>query len=202
MYGLDIRGIFQSIGLYHYINGNIDLKTFNKFYGEYSANKTSQNILNKSSLSMYSEFTIFRGRQPYLCNIDDFQASRLKLLARTDCLPINSTLLRMKLASNNLCQMCTNNVEESITHLLLECPAYANFREKAYQETQNVISEFLVNVCFPELSPLIKLQFIIGDLGFMINEAVGKNIDKISKVFLVDIVSERTFVLNTRTNDH
>jgi hypothetical protein len=39
-----------------------------------------------SSLSIYNTFNILPGKQAYLCSINDFWASRLKFLARTNYL--------------------------------------------------------------------------------------------------------------------
>jgi hypothetical protein len=52
----------------------------------------------KTTLETYKTFFVRRGTQKYLKkNIEDFEISRLKLLARTNCLPINDVLHRMRL---------------------------------------------------------------------------------------------------------
>lgn len=75
---------------------------------------------------------ILKGKQPYLSNIGDFKQSRLKLLARLNCLPLNSTLSRMKLTETDKCQLCDLNTSETILHVLLECSAYQRTREKNF----------------------------------------------------------------------
>jgi hypothetical protein len=48
--------------------------------------------LEMSSLSNYNTFNISPGKQAYLCSINDFWASRLKFLVRTNYLPLNESL--------------------------------------------------------------------------------------------------------------
>ena len=62
--------------------------------------------------------------QPYLSNIVKFQSSRLKLLARTTNLALNTTLNRMRLRDSPVCEACPYNATESLEHFLLECSAY------------------------------------------------------------------------------
>ena len=51
-------------------------------------------------------------------------------VARTNCLPVNSTLCRMQIRTNPQCTICTNNYEENVNHVLLECEAYTNLRNE------------------------------------------------------------------------
>jgi hypothetical protein len=66
-----------------------------------------------SSLSIYNTFNISPGKQAYLCSINDFWASRLKLLARTNYLPLNERLFKINLregSNGNINQaQCLNN---------------------------------------------------------------------------------------------
>ena len=61
-------------------------------------------------------------------NMKNFEISRLKLLAITDCLPINDVLHRMRLRQNGRCQLCDSNDIETTNHFMLECPAFKNLR--------------------------------------------------------------------------
>jgi hypothetical protein len=49
-----------------------------------------------STLEHYNNYHFSKGAQQYLINVDQFDRSTLKLLARTNCLPINNVLYRMK----------------------------------------------------------------------------------------------------------
>jgi hypothetical protein len=54
-----------------------------------------------SSLLNYNTFNISPGKQAYLCCMNEFWASRLKFLARTNCLPLNERLSKINLRSRN-----------------------------------------------------------------------------------------------------
>jgi predicted rRNA methylase YqxC with S4 and FtsJ domains len=54
--------------------------------------KEREIIETKTTLETYKTFFVSRGTLKYLKNIEDFEISRLKLLARTNCLPINDVL--------------------------------------------------------------------------------------------------------------
>jgi hypothetical protein len=51
------------------------------------------------------------------------QNSKRKLYIEI-CLPVNSTLCRMQIRTNPQCTISTNNYEENVNHVLLECEAY------------------------------------------------------------------------------
>lgn len=58
----------------------------------------------------------------------------LKLLARTNTLPLNTTLNRTKLRDILVCEARPYNAPDSLQHSLLECPAYKNIRDQSFQE--------------------------------------------------------------------
>jgi hypothetical protein len=98
-----IRSLFESVGLDHFINGSFNRGTFYTFFGEFTRRKKLDNIDTKSSLHLYKTFNITGRTQKYLININDFRGSRLKLVAGTNCLPVNSTLCRMQIRTNPQC---------------------------------------------------------------------------------------------------
>ena len=60
--------------------------------------KEREIIETKTTLETYKTFFVSRGSQKYLKkSIEDFEISRLKLLASTNCLPINDVLHCMRL---------------------------------------------------------------------------------------------------------
>ena len=63
------------------------IDNLNSLIGSWTRNKQMTEIHTKSSLDVYKHFYIGIGRQHYL-NGNDFQASRLKLLARTKTIPL------------------------------------------------------------------------------------------------------------------
>jgi hypothetical protein len=63
----------------------------------------------------YKNCRVSMGKQLYLSEDFNFEASRLKLLARTNCLSINATLFRMSLSDNDRCSVCPlHSVEEDL----------------------------------------------------------------------------------------
>jgi hypothetical protein len=57
----------------------------------------------KCSLEFLKNVCIFQSKQPYLSNVVDFQSSRLRILARTNTLALNTTLNRRKLNDSPVC---------------------------------------------------------------------------------------------------
>jgi hypothetical protein len=91
-------------------------------------------VNKKCSLEFFKNVCLFQGKQPYLSNVVEFQSSRLKLLARTNTLALNTTLNRMKLRDTPICEACPYKATESLQHFLLECAAYKNIRDQCFQE--------------------------------------------------------------------
>jgi hypothetical protein len=72
--------------------------------------KEREIIETKTTLETYKTFFVSRGSHKYLKkSIEDFEISRLKLLARNNCLPIDDVLHRLRLRQNGLCQLCDSN---------------------------------------------------------------------------------------------
>ena len=105
-------------------------------------------------------------------NIEDFERSRLKLLARTNCLPINDVLYRMRLRQNGLCQLCDSNDIETTNHFMLECPAFENLRVDFFSEITETLSSNDLPIDFIGLPSINKVQLLIGDHGFYFNENI------------------------------
>ena len=97
------------------------MRSINRFFGKNNTIKEHEIIETKSTLEAYKTFFVSRGTKEYLKNIEDFGISRLKLLVRTNCLPINDVLHRMRLRQNGLCQLCDSNDIETTNHFMLEC---------------------------------------------------------------------------------
>ena len=92
----------------------LTINTFNRFFGINNKIKEREIIETKSTLETYKTCFVRRGTQKYLTNIEDFAISRLKLLVKTNCSPINDVLHRMRLRQDGLCQLCDSNVIETI----------------------------------------------------------------------------------------
>ena len=63
------------------------------FFGMNNEIKEREIIETKTTLETYKTFFVSRGTKKYQNNIEDFEISRLKLLASTNCLPINDVYI-------------------------------------------------------------------------------------------------------------
>ena len=61
----NVRRLFETAGLDHYLNSDINMITFKKFFGEYVRNIEITNAKSKSSLTNYVHFPIVLGKQIY-----------------------------------------------------------------------------------------------------------------------------------------
>jgi hypothetical protein len=170
--------------------------TFKKFLGEYVRNREITNAESKSSLTNYVHFPIMFGKQPYLSNLLEFQPTRLKMLAHTNMLPINSVLHRMKLHTTLVCEMCSSGSDEDVFHSMLDCPEYTPIRNNYL----NLITEQFPGLSFVELSPFDKMQFLIGDVSFSLDTIIGLYFDKIGKTMLLQMfLRKKSFLENNTT---
>ena len=190
-----VKSVFEGVGLDHFIQGNFSLKTFNKFFGSISREEQFVDINKKTTLNLYSTLNIRGGTQNYLINLNNFDSSRLKFLARTNCLPINSVLFRMKARSNAKCDMCQSNAEEDLKHVLLDCPFYTELRTNMITSITELLYKANSNIDFTGLSPVDKIRFLIGDLGYILSEIVGNDVDIKCKEYLSDVFEKRSQVV-------
>ena len=142
---------------------------FRSFYGQSVRQSEFGKVLSKSSLSMYKNCRVSMGKQLYLSEDFNFEASRLKLLARTNCLSISATLFRMSLSDNDMCSVCPLHSVEDLQHFALECPLYEDIRADIFSQIEYVFSSNHMGVKFEELSSYYKLLFMFGDYGYDIS---------------------------------
>jgi hypothetical protein len=114
------------------------------------------------------------GKQLYLSEDFNFEASRLKLLARTNCLSINSTLFMMSLSDNDRCSVCPLHSVEDLQHFALECPLYEDIRADVFSQIEYVFTSNHMGVKFEELSSYYKILFMFDDYGYDISAEMGK----------------------------
>jgi hypothetical protein len=124
-----MKNIFQSIGFDHYNYGNINTNIFKHFFGKAVQDKELSRRLEMSSLSNYNTFNISPGKQAYLCSMNDFWASRLKFLARTNYLPLNERLFKINLRESPKCNFCDEDIVEDLHHFLFECKTLRGIRQ-------------------------------------------------------------------------
>jgi hypothetical protein len=126
-----------------------------------------------SSLSNYNTYHISPGKQEYVCNINDFCASRMKFLARTNYLPLNERLFKINLRESSKCNICDDDIVEDLHHFLFECKALRGIRQELFEEIETVIQSFYPDLAFSDLPPFQKLQFLIGDFCLSFNTELG-----------------------------
>ena len=134
----------------------------------------------------------------YLSEDFNFEASRLKLLARTNCLSLNATLFRMSLSDNNRCSVCPLHSVEDLQHFALECPLYEDIRADIFSQIDYVFSSNHMSVKFKELSSYYKLLFMFGDHVYDISAEMGKELDYLTKLYLVKAFNVRKIVLENQ----
>jgi len=76
----------------------------------------------------------------------------------------------MKLRDSPASEACPYNATESLQHFLLECAAYKNIKGQSFQDSVDHMHVFMPSLDFTELSPLQKLQFLIGDTYYFSQE--------------------------------
>lgn len=194
-YSMFFRNIFNEIGLDHYFDGNINVKTFNSFYGKYVRACEFEIIASKSSLEFYRYCTLVTGKQTYISEATDFDVARLKLLARTNCLPLNATLFRMSMVDSDKCKLCSINTQEDLSHFFLNCPKYQDIRRHLLDGINIVFNEHQLDFDFEELSSFQKLQFLIGDQGFLLYDTLGAKCSALGQEFLSSAFKIRNQVL-------
>jgi hypothetical protein len=157
------KNVFIDLGLDHYVQSAIDIEVFKAFYGQSVRQSEFGKVLSKSSLSMYKNCRVSMDKQVYLSEDFNFEASRLKLLARTNFLSINATLFRMSLSDNDRRSVCPLHSVEDLQHFALECPLYEDIRADIFSQIEYVFSSNHMGVKF---SSYYKLLFMFGDYGY------------------------------------
>ena len=158
-----IKSLFVSVGLDHFISGSLNKNTFAKFFGYYNRMKLFEDISSKSSLSMYKTGTFSHGAQKYLVDISDFEGSRLKFLARVNCLPINGVLHRMQCHADGLCKMCHGDNVENLEHVLLHCNAYDYPRSNLFLKIIDIAQDGNIEFDFAGLPQCEQSKFLLGN---------------------------------------
>ena len=138
-----MKNIFQSIGLGHYQYGNFNTNIFKHVFGKTVQDKKLSRRLEINSLLNYNTFNISPGKQAYLCCMNEFWASRLKFLARTNCLPLNERLSKINLRESSKCNICDDDIVEDLHHFLFKCKTVRGIRQELFEEIGTVITIIL-----------------------------------------------------------
>jgi hypothetical protein len=155
-----------------------------------------------SSLSNYDTFNISPGKPAYLCSINDFWASRMKFLDRTNYLPLNERLFKINLRESSKCNICDDDIVEDLHHFLFECKTVRGIRQELFEEIETIIKSCYPDLAFSELPPFQKLQFLIRDFCLSFNTELGFSLDQFSKKkLLCKMIKERAILIVSCVDD-
>jgi hypothetical protein len=120
--------------------------------------------------------------------LDDYRerlGTKLKCLARVNCLPLFDKISReAAVPTPNLCPRCVNPLPETLTHLFLHCPAYSPLRLKLLTRVQQSITSAQSPLAI-NLSTLTEENLVCLLLGKRIGDpATERVIDLLVKRFL------------------
>jgi hypothetical protein len=102
----------------------------------------------------------------------------------------------MQIRTNPQCTICTNNYEENVNHVLLECEAYTNLRNELNSDIPTLFCGQNVDANFTGLPPHGKMMFLMGDLGYHFSNFIEDETDKLCKKFWCNM-----FMLRSQPND-
>ena len=148
----------------------------NSMFGTNTRHTMMLEVQTKSSLDLYQHCFVKIGWQSYLCD-NDFRSSRLKLLARTKTINLKKYLHRMNMSQTDIWDLCNAEVGEDLEHVFFDCPVYDEIRLK-FSSLFNPEPYF----SFAELLPAAKIQFLIGDIGYLFSSDVRYSYDSLGKI--------------------
>ncbi|CAC5381926.1 unnamed protein product [Mytilus coruscus] len=168
---------------------------FNCQYGNAIRESLIIDVTTKKSLELYQHCYIKTGSQLYLEDISDFNSSRLKLLARTNYLPLKQFLFRMHMSEDNLCPICDSGESEDLEHFLLGCTSLEQTRSKFFTLFTSFNNR---NVSFLELSPRAQVLFLVGDIGYAFNDEIGSFYDVYGRMYLLELFRLRHIMVEPK----
>ncbi|CAC5401896.1 unnamed protein product [Mytilus coruscus] len=166
-------------------------------YGNAITESLIIDVTTKSSLELYQHCYIKTGSQLYLEDISDFNSSRLKLLARTNYLPLKQFLFRMHMSEDNLCPICDSGESEDLEHFLNGCTSLEQTRSKFFTLFASFNNR---NVSFLELSPRAQVLFLVGDIGYAyaFNDEIGSFYDVYGRMYLLELFRLRHIMVEPK----
>ena len=79
---------------------------------------------------------------------------------------------------------------------MLNCPVLSSVRDEYFNIVSKQSSDYYIGVDFMEQSPSAKLQFIVGDIGYVFNNDIGIFYDFIGKMYIITCFRLRSEVLS------
>jgi hypothetical protein len=118
--------------------------------------------------------------------------------SRLNMLPTNLFINKIYRTGNPKCILCDKNIDESVIHMLLECPKYDELRIKLIK---NVIYILKSNSDTSMQRENIELWFINYKINIHTNEIIKIYLNKINKVNLFEICSGILGIYTDKTKD-
>ena len=136
-YFAELHKVLKNVGLDRAFNSNNQewLQPFMRLSLHSYTISFFQDIDEKTSLYWYRSFKRSTFGEKYLCKLNDFYGSKLKMMARTGCLSLNENQARWR-ASDATCDLCSDGVED-LPHFLFLCPTLQPIRLKFYNQLEH-----------------------------------------------------------------
>ena len=125
--------------------------------------------------------------ESYLDDRNNLKGTRLKLLCRTNSLPVMNRIGREVRPpwpqAHRLCLMCDHQVVEDVPHFVMDCPAYARHRARLFACIARALPHTPDSIDFASATRSEKLHIILGKRSGCAK--VDKSIDRMVKSFLI-----------------
>ena len=100
--------------------------------------------------------------EAYLDDRNDLKGARLKMLCRTNCLPLMDRIGREVRPQwpkeHRICPMCNAQAVEDVKHFLLDCPAYEDRRRALFGSIDRIVGNFDFNA----IPDIMKMYVALG----------------------------------------
>ena len=131
--------------------------------------------------------------ESYLDDRNNLKGTRLKLLCRTNCLPVMNRIGREVRPSwpkaHRLCLMCDRQAVEDVPHFVMDCPAYARHRARLFACIARALSHTPACIDFAKATRTEKLHIVLGKRSGCAR--IDRSIDRMVKAFLTKTWSTR-----------
>lgn len=170
-------------------------KVFSNIASQTYANKFKQIISQRDSLLHYQYFKLHSFQERYVKDMSNFYGVKLKFKARAGVLELENVIEKWGL-SNGECKLC-HKEKESLSHFMLSCCALNHIRMQCFEALEHRLSHLNVSVWQSSCasSNVHKLNMLLGEHGYLINDEIGSCFDELCKVFLISGWAERRRLL-------
>ena len=167
----------------------------------------SDYVMIKSWEANIAEYSVMSGEEgklgqyvpeSYLDDRNNLKGTRLKLLCRTNSLPVMNRVGREVRPpwpkAHRLCLMCDHQAVEDVPHFVMDCPAYARHRDRLFACVARALTHIPHSIDFATATRTEKLYVILGKRSG--NVKADASIDRMVKIFLSKIWNIRQPITN------